>query len=206
MKNIRLFATCLVASASLTATAATFNFEGTVVGSGLTTLSQTDSGLTATFTRVGGLAFEIRDIGSSVPSFGSRTLAAFNDTSAGAFIVDFSTLISGISVSMGDFAPSDADTLTLTAFTGVGGTGSVLGTVTLNLLELGGGFDFLTLNVGAPLIQSITMNGGSVAFPNSVFYDNLVATTATATRDAGSAAGLLLAALAATALLRRQLT
>lgn len=203
MKSLLKITAALVAGTALSATAATFNFEGTSLTTGITSLVQSDSGLTATFTRVGGLAFEIRDTG--VGAFGSRSLAAFNDTSAGAFIVNFSALVSGVTVSMGDFAPSDSDTLSLVAYSGAGGTGSVLGSVTLPLIELGPAFNFLSLSVGSASIASITMNGGSAGFPNSVFYDNLIATTGVSTPDTGSTVTLLFAAIAGLGLLRRRL-
>ncbi|MBL9202055.1 MAG: hypothetical protein JNL39_16205 [Opitutaceae bacterium] len=203
MKSLLKITAALVAGTALSASAATFNFEGTSVVSGITSLVQSDSGLTATFTRVGGLAFEIR---SDFPAFGTRTLSPFNNTSAGAFIVDFSALISSFSVDMGDFAVSDVDTLTLTAYAGAGGTGAVLGTTSLTLPNSPAGFHSLTLALSSASIASVVMNGGSTAFPNSVAYDNIVATVGpVGAPDAGSTAVLLFAALAGLGVLRRRM-
>ncbi len=55
----------------------------------------------------------------------------FFDTSASAFVANFSSSLSGFSFEFGDF-DQDRDTLTLSAYSGLNGTGTLLGTVTVN--------------------------------------------------------------------------
>lgn len=205
MKTIRYLATCLVAANSLAAFAAVFNFESTPTGTGLTTLAVTDSGITATITRPGA-TFGIADIsGAGGPvAFGSRTLEPFSGgIGATPFVVDFSALQSSVSVSMGDFSPSDVDTLVLKAYSGPGGTGTLLGTTTV-VLPNTSGFDVATLTTAFPSIASVTIIGGSVDFPNSVYYDNIT-TSAGATPDASPTVGLLILAIIGMIMLRRKM-
>lgn len=209
MNTIRFLAACLAVIASLPASAAVFTFEGTPESTGLTTLAVTNAGLTATITRPGA-TFGIEDISiaGGPAAFGSRTLEPFSGgTGNTPFVVNFSALQSSVSVTMGDFSPSDIDTLVLRAFAGVGGTGTLLGTTTVGLPNTSG-FDVMTLTTAFPSIQSIVMIGGSTGSPNSVFYDNITTsavTPPTPAPDAGSAAVLLMLGMTGIVMLRRRL-
>ncbi len=206
MKHLKILALCALTSVSLPAAIVTFDFESSSISSGLTTLSVSSGGVTATITRVGGSIFGISDISGSTPAFGSRSLDPFGAVGGGAFVVDFSALLSSISVAMGDFAPSDIDTLTISAYSGVGGSGTLLGTSSVVLANSPTGFNFATVSTGGASIMSIVMNGGSSSFPNSVYYDFLTVDTGTpGVPDAGSTAGLLFLAVAGLAALRRKL-
>nr|MBA3766629.1 hypothetical protein [Acidobacteriota bacterium] len=156
-----------------------FNFESTPttpVGTGaLTALVLTQSGLTATITREGGVGFDIRDISPGGTGFGSRSLDPFSNTGNTAFIVNFSQSVTGISIDLGDFG-SETDTLLLQAFSGANGTGTLLGTSGGTLVAVGFTFSFQTLSLSASGINSIRVIGGSAQFPNSVYYDNLSVT------------------------------
>jgi len=87
----------LLSSRSGWAAVASFTFDGHATADGaLTSLTLTDGGLTATFTRPGSV-FEVRDLSVRPPPpapslfFGTGTLSPFGDfASATPFIVDFS--------------------------------------------------------------------------------------------------------------------
>lgn len=176
----------------------TFDFESATATSNvnshpgaLRTLIQTSDGLTATFTRQGnaqGTAiFDVVDTpsyssaGVSFPaSWGTRSLDPFSARGNFAFIVDFSSAITSASIDYGDFggtANGDYDTFTMQAYSGLGGTGTLLTTST----DTYGGKilpTFDTVSVSAADIRSITFIGGSPGnLPNSVYYDNLSVTT-----------------------------
>jgi hypothetical protein len=161
----------------------TFNFEGaaTTTGGALTTYTETHSGVTMTLTRPGS-SFDITDLAGNagVPaSYGSRTLDPFaNDTSNTPFIANFSALITSASISMGDFVPSDTDTILLEAFSGANGTGTLLSSDSVTCCDVGTGFVFTTVSVSAGTIGSLEFIGGSSDFPNSTYDDNIVVTTA----------------------------
>jgi hypothetical protein len=158
---------------------ATFDFEGeaTTSGGAHTSLMQSDSGVTMTLTRPGS-SFDINSIG--IGAFGSRSLGPFVSTGATPFIADFSTLLTAVTIDMGDFSPSDIDTLKLEAFSGLGATGALLDSAMLGLPNTSG-FDLLTVAVVSPGIRSVRFIGGSGSFPNSVYYDNIHVRTATDT-------------------------
>lgn len=164
LRATALAAGLVLASASQ---AASFNFESTTAGLQGPSLVMTDSGLTVTITRIGGADVEIRDLsfdGRTPGAFGARTLSPFNNTGAGAFLLTFSGAISAISVDVGDFAPSDADSFTLTAGTGMD-SGSQSGST---------GFPtYSTLSVTGVNTFTAVLSGGSAGFPQSVFWDNL---------------------------------
>lgn len=181
--SLTLAMLCLASASVTRADTTTFTFEGqsTTSGSGaLTSLTLTQSGLTATITRPGS-GFDINNIGGSVDTaaFGARSLDPFSaSTSNTQFIANFSQSLSSVSLDFGDFG-GDADTLLLQAFSGANGTGTLLGSANASLVGVGSTFTFLTLSVTAPGINSIRFIGGSATFPNSVYYDNLSATFGT---------------------------
>jgi hypothetical protein len=154
----------------------TFNFESLPVQSGLGTLTLTGGGLTATLLQN---RFEISDLSASVPfglplSWGSRTLTVFDQPTADPFIMNFSQGIAGISVEMGDFGV-DEDALVLQLFSGLNGTGTLLGTSSGTLPGGGFGFTSLTLAVNAMPALSARFIGASGGV-QSVSYDNISVT------------------------------
>jgi len=77
-----------------------------------------------------------------------------------------------VSLSAGDFGPSDADVMTLTAYSGPNATGTVLDTDVQNL-ALNQITECKTLSVTGINIGSVELTTTG-DFPNSVFVDNLV--------------------------------
>ncbi len=217
MRFIKLaFVTVCALAAASTVQAQTFNFEGatatTTFGSGfpgsLTTLPQTSGGVTATFTRPGS-AFDIVDTttapaGSFPATFGNHSLSPFNDSSSATpFVVNFSAPLSSVSLDYGDFG-GDSDTFTLNAFSGLNGTGTLLGTGSDNYGNTSLPI-FDTISVSASNILSITLIGGGTSFPNSVYYDNIRVTVAPVP-EPGSIALLTGLSLTGAAFLRRRKT
>jgi hypothetical protein len=172
-KHLCLLASLFVLGGSQ-AFAATYDFESTSTGTGLTSLSQTDSGLTMTLTRSGGSSFGIASIGGS---FGSRTLEPFSGGfAAGAvFVADFSSSLSAFSAQFTDFNADDDTPVFMTAWSGAGGTGLILDTDSAVWVGSASVPSFGTLSVSAAGIGSVTFsNGGS--FANSLYWDNMSAT------------------------------
>ena len=179
---MRKFMAGLVALAATAAAAdaapITFNFEAVATGN-YASLPMTASGLTATVTRTGGLQFTIGSYGGVPASWGSRSMENFSFLTGGTgnpYNVNFSGAgVSSVSLQFGDFGPSDDDTpVTMQAWSGLNGTGTLLGTDTESWLGSDSfpGFGTLSLLSGTP-IRSITFTAGGT-FPNSLFWDNLV--------------------------------
>ncbi len=191
-----------LAAAAPRASAVTFNLEdqtatsagGTSPGA-YTTLALSNGGLTMSLSRQGGSTFDIVDATSATfpSSFGTRTLDPFSDTSSSAFVANFSSSLSGFSLEFGDF-DGDRDRLTLSAYSGLNGTGTLLGTVTVNWngdFGMGDAAAVASLS-GLSGIQSVIFIGGSRSFPNSVYYDNFIATLDATTVPEGGSSVLLL--------------
>lgn len=182
----RLFtATVVVAflcfASATTAKAEIFNFDqlSPTGGGALTTLTLTSGGVTMTITRESGGAFDIFNNNNEpgLPEvWGPRSLAPWTSVD-NAFIANFSQAVSGISIEMGDFG-QDADVTILEAFSGLDGTGTLLGTANASLAGGGVAFTFVNLSLPTSQIQSIRFIGGSVNFPNSVLYDNITVSVA----------------------------
>ena len=102
------------------------------LASGLSSLALSDSGLTMTLSRNGGALFGIFDLSpSGPPSWGSRSLDPFQAGGPpGAFVADFSSPIAFFQMEFGDYN-LDADTFVMNAYSGLGGTGTLLGTFTM---------------------------------------------------------------------------
>ena len=182
MKMAKALLLALLASTSVAHASVLFDFETAQnVGTGpLTSLTGTFDGLTATFTRPGS-DFSLRDLpafDSRAPaSFGNLSLSPFtNSASDTPFVVDFSKGLSALSFQAGDFG-DDSDTITLEVFSGLNGTGTSLGTTTVNYGTGSFPSDIATLAVtSATPFESAVFIGGSANFPNSVYYDNFIAT------------------------------
>ena len=162
------------------ASAAVFTFEGASVGAGLTTLAQTDAGLTMTVTRPGSV-FEIIDLTpfSGPASFGARTLGPSGDTGTSTpFVASFSAGVNTVSMNFGDFG-ADSDTASLSLWSGLNGTGSLLGTANVSWgaadFSIGNPPGFITLTSALSAL-SATFIIGSPSFPQSGYFDNITAT------------------------------
>jgi PEP-CTERM motif len=160
-----------------------FGFEDQMATSGIggspgtyTFLSETVGGLTLSLTRPGS-TFDIFDTttapGDFPAAWGNRTLDPFSDFStATPFVANFSSPISSFAMSYGDF-DGDSDTGTIMAYSGLNGTGTLLGSASDVYGDQSLPDQFDTFGVAADGIQSVVFIGGSSAFPNSVYYDNL---------------------------------
>ena len=174
---------CLGSATAALADTTNFNFEtlAPTTGGSLTSVALTQGGLTMTLTRPTGTFDIINTTGFGFPvSWGTRALDPFASfSSATVFNANFSLALSSVSIDMGDFTPSDLDTATLTAYSGLDGTGSIVGTSSITCCDAGSGFVFVTPTVTGAGIRSIRFIGGSPAFPNSLYYDNINVTFAT---------------------------
>jgi hypothetical protein len=186
----------------------TFNLEDQTLNSSTTSISDTQSGLTLTVRRLDNSAFSINDVGAP-PAFGTRTIGNFVSAfgTGATLIFNFSAPISSGSISFGDFDADDDGTVTLTAFTGLNGSGSNLGSSSVLYpanLDIGsqGNAAIRTLTVSATGIQSLTILSGG-PFPGSLFYDNIIATTPAAAVPEPVSMVLLGSGLAALVVLRR---
>lgn len=158
---------------------ATFDFESLGLGA-RTSLTTTDSGVTMTLTRENGSAFELSNINGApgVPaSYGSRTLDSFNNNVADFYIASFDTQLSAFGFDFGDFEPSDDDVIEIRAYSGVNGTGALVGSTTVNQSNLppNSPVSFLPENVTfvpGGSFQSVLFRGGASGFPVSLYYDN----------------------------------
>ena len=142
-----------------------------------TTLSLAGTGEILTVSRQGGGNFGVADLSpySGTTPFGARSLAPDTSTTT-PILVNFSVPVASFSLSLGHFGADDAN-LSLTAFSGANGTGSVVGTSTDTLLGIDANtFTFRNLEVDAANIGSVVAKGG-VAGDNSVYYDNFAADT-----------------------------
>lgn len=178
-------------------TAATFDFESATAGN-YTTLSLTDGGVTASFSRSDSSDFSITndsDLTRNFPAaWGNQALGGFVGGSATGITVDFDVDLLSASVDIGDFG-FDSDSLSLVAYDGAGGTGSVVdtaGSAYSGDIEVDGSGVLLTVSGSG--IKSIVMNGIGNGSVNSVYYDNL---EVTAVPEPATLALLGLGALAA---------
>ncbi|MDG3006940.1 PEP-CTERM sorting domain-containing protein [Paludisphaera mucosa] len=166
----------------------------------LTSLVLSESGLTLSLSRENGAAFDIvqnSDAQSGKPaSFGERSVDPFFAPGTSGFIGNLSSAVSGVSLDFGDYG-ADADTLTLSAYSGLDGTGTLLATTTVDL-GTSGFPTFATASVAGAQILSFTIMGTSSAlgFENSVFLDNFTFTTTAAVPEPSSLALIGIAASA----------
>ena len=162
-----------------------------VTDGNLTNLTVTGAGVTVDIFRSSGIGFDVINddavgTSNSFPSavFGNQTLSPFfNPAEPDEFVANFSTAVASVSLDAGDFGV-DNDVITVTAFSGLDGTGTLLDTHSIlfsgNLNDPGPENEPVTLVVDGFTgigIRSITFGGnGGVGATNSVFFDNLQVT------------------------------
>ena len=120
--------------------------------------------------------FKSGDQSDKPPGWGSKSLDPFFTLPSGDFWVGtLSRIVSAVSLEFGDYGPSDTDSpVFLKAWSGPGGTGSLLDSDTGTWDGTDSFPDFGSLSVSGGGIQRITF--GSLAsgeFPNSLFWDNI---------------------------------
>jgi hypothetical protein len=176
LPSLALVVMCFMSVVSAKADTVSFNFEPLApsVSGFLNSLTLTQGGLTMTLTRENNGRFDIFNNGAE-PNFpqawGARSLAPFSSANT-AFVANFSQALSAVSIEMGDFG-QDEDIPLIQAFSGLNGTGTLLGTASSTLAGGTVGFTSVTLSVPVGGIQSVRFIGGSAGFPNSVLYDNI---------------------------------
>lgn len=183
-------------------------FAGSVASAATTTVIDFEAGFAnnqdITGVDLGGVTLtkggETIIVTNAVPGGGSAFAVQSNPfEGTNPFRADFTSLVSFFSVDMGDFGPSDDDDLTLQAFAS---DDSLLASVGINYGSAG---NFLaTLSVSAPNIAYVVFNGGSTAFPSSIFADNLTFSTDTAVIPLPAGGLLLLTGLGGFLLARRR--
>ncbi len=167
-------------TAPAVAHATTFDLESLNTGT-FTSVSQAVGGLGIVIHRADNDIFEILDITGTPPAFGSRTIANFDSAfDAGAtMVVNFTNPVRDASISFGDFAGDDDGSVVLTAWSGLNGTGTNLGTVSIpypaSLTLANGNSAIRTLTAPFFGIQSFTILSGG-PFPGTMFFDNVAAT------------------------------
>jgi hypothetical protein len=148
----------------------------------LTSLALTNGGLTITITRPNNARFDIVDNttvnqSGKPASFGARSLdpmfTVLTPNSANGWIFNLSAPTTTFGLAFGDYGV-DADSLTLTAFSGADGTGATLGTQTVNL-GLNAFPNFATNSVTGVGIRSVVVSvtSDTTGFENSVILDNI---------------------------------
>lgn len=180
-----LAASCVAAGAF----SATFGFEGLTTG---TSYSETDAGLTASFSMGGDTMYAY---GAPIGAWGATSLVPDLAT-AGWVVVDFSSTINALSIDSSDYN-ADADDLYLEAYSGLGGTGSLLDSDTVSISSSFSIPDYVTLSVASSGINSVRFRGLGLGGVNNLYWDNMVA----AVPEPGTLAVLALGGLA---LIRRR--
>ncbi|MCX5946530.1 MAG: hypothetical protein NTZ53_14815 [Cyanobacteria bacterium] len=140
-------------------------------------LTMTRNGLDITLKRTSNANFDFWDLTSNEPpvpgDWLTRTLYPFNSPQLNdGFLFSLSKGVKAFSIESGDFAPSDFDELTLTAFDDVNGAGNIISTDSFTYGDQG--FPIIaTLSASSPTIRSVVVTGGSTDYPNSMYWDNV---------------------------------
>jgi hypothetical protein len=174
-----LFLAVLLTPVPAQASTIVFDFESVALGP-YSTLSVTSAGLTMTVSRTSGNDFEIWNEWGRPASWGNGTLDNFTYgyPAGDAYNANFSEGIYGFYLQFGDRGPSDDDSLvTLQAFSGLNGTGSLLASA-VSAWGATDGFPTIgtLLVTSSSPILSVRFAGAGQQFPNSLFWDNLSAT------------------------------
>jgi len=150
-----------------------FDFESTPFGS-YNPLVVSSGALTATITNSVGNV-NVQNSGGGAPGWGTHQVLTSNFAfpPGGYFQANFNQGLSSASIQFADFNQDSDTPVTLQAYSGLNGTGSLLDTDSAiwNASASFPNFGSLSVASGTP-IQSIRFTGGG-PFPNSLFWDNL---------------------------------
>lgn len=191
-------ASCLTTSALAAPIA--FNFEELATQSSAT-ITSTQGGITMTITRNDGVDLVITDLTAfSVANFGSRTLVNSNQPYGSIIRINFSQAVLDATLQFGDFNQDDDSPITLQAFSGLNGTGSLIDTDMANYLatdSIGlGGSGARTLSVAGNGITSLIFTSGGPV-PSTLYVDNISVNLATEAPEPASLLAFGIAGLAA---------
>lgn len=188
LKRLALVATLNAIAAS--GFAITFDFEGQSVGT-TASVVETEGGLTMTITRTLSDMVGIQDLGND-GGFGSRSLSPFAELIDGDwFVANFSAAISSFSAMFADYGADDDGAVTITAYSGLDGSGSVVDSTNSSW---NGDIRFDPVgqaSVSGAGIRSVLFKSNG-NFDNSLFWDNIeVERGANRVPDSGTSAALL---------------
>jgi len=136
-------------------------------------LLMTRGSLNIDISRTSGADFSIHDLAGFAPAdWGSRSLSPFVNAGVNdGFLFDLSDAVSFFGIQSADFFADD-DTVSLTAYDSLGGSGSIVDTD--SYFWGGQGFPSVaTVSTSSAVIRSVVATGGSSGFPNSMYWDNL---------------------------------
>ena len=146
-----------------------FDFDSVATGT-YGTVTQTVSGLTASITSASG-SIKVEPAGP-IPGISGQVLINYF-TGSGKFTADFSSAVNDVSITGGDYG-ADTDHIFLAAFSGLGGTGTFLGSITSAGCCAGSSPGSATVSLIASGIKSVQFyTGAGDPFPGSVYFDNL---------------------------------
>ena len=176
----------------------TFTFEDLAPQILTAPLSITKSGLVVDISRSGS-SYNVWPV-EGVSSMGTRALTPaveirdgkvdFVPGDTAPFLVNFSRPISRLSVEMGDSGSDNPDILTVSLFSLPDGKGTRVGTATVNLPHRGETtFTSAVVQANAVSARSAVIVGGTPAYPNSTFLDNISVDLATALAPTGTVSG-----------------
>ena len=160
----------------------TFNFEGTNATArrgALTHLSLSNSGLNLQITRPGSVFDLIANVGvqTKPTQFGARSLDPFANTSATPFVINFNKPVKAVMIDIGDYGQDANDLIVLSAYSEANLGGRLVNTNRVTLPTLpGDAFNSRMLSVSGDSIRSLRILGGTSAYPQSVFIDNIKVT------------------------------
>ena len=170
MKIIGLLAAASLALAIPAAANASILFDFDTIATGTYgTVTQTVSGLTASITSASG-SIKVEPQ-SGIPGISGQVLINYF-TGSGLFTADFSSAVNDVSITGGDFG-ADTDHIFLAAYSGLGGTGTFLGSIT-SAGCCSGSPGSATVSLIASGIKSVQFyTGAGDPFPGSAYFDNL---------------------------------
>ena len=176
----------ILAVSGSAALAVTFGFEGQSVGT-VGSVTETSGGLTITVTSSGSALLDVLTPPVRPPSWGNISLTSFFQGGSG-LVVNFSSAVNSAGIQFGDY-DADDDPVTFLAYSGLGGTGMLLGTDSLLYPASkdisNGDSDVGSVGVSAAGIMSFVVTSGG-AFPGSLYWDNVTATTGASVPDSGA--------------------
>jgi hypothetical protein len=185
----------------------TFDFEGlpaTNNTGSINSLTVTSGGVTMTITRENNDVFDVFQPFGFPASFGNRVISPFLGANGNnAFLINLSQPTFFFGLDFGDIV-DDADTLTISAFSGLNQTGLI---TTQTFPYPGLSFPSVaTVSIGGPNpARSLRVIGGSIVMPGTVYLDNIVLDTAAPVPVPEPASLMLLSsALAGAAFSRRR--